>query len=95
MALKNESKGQKSLQLAYSEQLFIIIYGHLRHTFLKLENATSHAGFGIQGFLGRSKERIRKGEYLRAYRVVNGGDIHVPALRCIYNIMKTCSEQAS
>ena len=40
-------------------------------------------------------ERIRKGQFLDLYKVRNGGDFHVPALRCIYNIMKTCSEQSS
>ena len=70
---------------------FMVIRAIFRVLPLKTRNRATLA----IAFLVLFIERIRKGQVLDWYEVGNGGDFHVPALRCIYNIMKTCSEQSS
>ena len=54
-----------------------------------------HDRKSVMSFPWINNERIRKGQFLDWYEVGNEVDFHVPALRCIYTIMKTCSEQPS
>ncbi len=64
----------------------------LRPIFRKIASQKSASQKSIISFPRINNEWIRKGAFLIQYELTNIHVFHVPALRCIYTIMKLCSE---